>query len=181
MAFKTRREIRLPDRDYARPGGYFVTIVTRQRESLFGRIRNQAVSPSPFGEIVQRCWFELPDHYPNVVLDEMVVMPDHFHGIIQLQWLPDPAQVRAVQEIVRALKGFSTRKINELRRAPGKAVWQRGYYERIVRNERELSRIRTYIWNNPASWALHQPTHNESTSEKRVDLRSTPTASGRIR
>ncbi len=120
--------------------------------------------------IVRRCWLDLPDHYPHVSLDAFVVMPDHIHGIIVLadtnraglgSWAglkPAPTDAGAFAggevrhglfEIMRALRTYSARRINVARDTPGAPVWQRGHYERIIRNERELNLIRRYITNNP--------------------------------
>jgi putative transposase len=123
--------------------------------------------------IVRDCWSDLPSHYPHISLDAFVVMPNHIHGIIVLLdtfgaglqgragFKPAPTGGDAVvdvgvrhglPEIVRALKTYSARRINATRGTPGASVWQRGYYERIVRNERELSLTREYIASNPRNW-----------------------------
>ena len=110
--------------------------------------------------IVRRCWLDLPDHYPHVSLDAFVVMPDHIHGIIVLADTNragfEPAPTGGVRhglpEIVRAFKTFSARRINARRDTLGAPVWQRGYYERSIRNERELNLTRKYITNNPRHW-----------------------------
>ncbi len=115
-----------------------------------------------YGEIVWDGWHDLTTHYINLELDSFVVMPNHVHGIILLI---DPIQVvgeglrpsstkkHGLTEIVRALKSFSARRINEKRNAVGKPVWQRSFHDRIIRNERELNKLRNYVNNNPAKWA----------------------------
>ena len=120
--------------------------------------------PNRFGAVVERCWHDLVNHYTHVDLDEFVVMPNHIHGVI---WLRDPRRAglkpaptddhvrrHGLSEIVRAFKTFSARRINQLRGTAGVAVWQRNYYERVVRNERELNAIREYIRANPLNWHL---------------------------
>ena len=79
-----RRSIRLQGYDYSQPGWYFVTIVTHDRQNLFGRIENGKMILNDGGKIVRKCWLEIPDHYPNVNLDEFIVMPNHIHGIIDI-------------------------------------------------------------------------------------------------
>ncbi len=79
-----RRSIRLKDYDYSRPGGYFVTICTIHKQNLFSNIIDGIVVLNEFGQIIQKCWYEIPKHFDNVGLDEMVIMPNHFHGIIFL-------------------------------------------------------------------------------------------------
>jgi REP element-mobilizing transposase RayT len=78
-----RRSIRLQGYDYSRPGAYFVTICLQEKDShLLGEVVTGKVQGSRYGEIVLKCWNRLPRHYPNVILDEFVVMPNHVHGII---------------------------------------------------------------------------------------------------
>lgn len=156
-----RRSIRLKDYDYACPGAYFVTICTFQRESILGEVIDDRVQLSEMGSIVQWGWKSLPEHY-NVQLDGWIVMPNHVHGIIILPDLktekvraglrPAPTKIHGLPEIVRSLKSFSSRKINELRDSPGVPVWQRNYYEHVIRNERSLNEIRWYIKHNPSRW-----------------------------
>jgi len=79
-----RRSIRLKEYDYSSPGGYFVTICTKNRECLFGDIKEGIIKLTSFGEIVERLWFEIPDHFENIFLDHFVIMPNHIHGIIMI-------------------------------------------------------------------------------------------------
>ncbi|MGB8212621.1 MAG: hypothetical protein WCE68_03580, partial [Anaerolineales bacterium] len=79
-----RHSIRLEGYDYSRSGAYYVTIVTHGRECLFGQVVHAEMQLNPFGLIVQRAWFALPDHYPQVALDEFVIMPNHVHAVILL-------------------------------------------------------------------------------------------------
>jgi putative transposase len=178
-----RRSIRLREYDYAQAGAYFSTIVTKDRACLFGEIVDGEMRPNQFGCIVQAAWGELPDHYQGVQCDAFMVMPNHVHGIIVLTgdggageydvgaglkpartesspttapWAgfnPAPTR-RGLPEIIRGFKTFSARRINELRETPGVPVWQRNYYEHVVRGENELSRILEYIANNPLQWGM---------------------------
>ncbi len=156
-----RRSIRLNGYDYAQPGAYFVTTVTHQRECLFGDVVDGEMMLNVCGEIAKLVWDELPNHYPYVILDEFCVMPNHVHMIIVLsetsssrggfQTHPYPKR-HALPEIVRGFKTFSARRINESQNSRGVPVWQRNYYERIVRDDREMNAIRQYIQNNPLNW-----------------------------
>ncbi|MGD8599358.1 MAG: transposase [Anaerolineae bacterium] len=169
-----RRSIRLKGYDYRQAGAYFVTICTYQREMLFSRVDDGELILNEFGVLVQQAWEDLVTHYHHVDLDAFVVMPNHVHGIIVLTddervgagLKPAPTRAddgesaRAVArkrhglpEIVRGFKTFSARRINRLRRTPGLPVWQRNYYEHIVRSERALNAIRRYIAGNPDRWA----------------------------
>ena len=101
------------------------------------------------GRIVQRTWENLATHYQGIDLDAFVVMPNHMHGIIILA--DQPERRHAIPEIVRGFKTFSARRINERAGKRG-VLWQRGYYEHVIRNEKALDRVRAYIANNPARW-----------------------------
>ena len=155
---RQRRSIRLQDYDYSQAGAYFVTICTHRRLRLFGRIAGGAMRPNAFGAIVDSCWRVLPRHYPHVELDSFVVMPDHVHGILFLtdaSVIDRPkARRHGLSEVVRAFKNFSARRINELQDAKGTRVWQRGFYEHVIRRGDSLNGIRSYIETNPLRWHL---------------------------
>jgi REP element-mobilizing transposase RayT len=130
-------------------------------ELLFGEVRDSGVILNQYGRVVIECWDELPTHYPHVVPDEFVVMPNHVHGIVILSGRDRagvgaglrPAQpIHGLSEIVRALKAFSARRINQLRESQGAQVWQRSFHERIIRGPSEMQRIRKYIRDNPSNW-----------------------------
>ena len=124
--------------------------------------------PNQNGLIVAEQWTGLPIHYSNAVLDEFVLMPNHVHGIIRLTddlpssvgagfkpaLTPPQSEPRhGLPEIIRGFKAFSSRGINQLRGTPGASVWQRNYYEHVVRGEGDLDAIRRYILGNPLKWA----------------------------
>ena len=183
-----RRSIRLPGYDYAQAGAYFVTIVTKDRMCLFGEIVDRKMLPNQFGPIVQSTWNDLPEHYPAVECDSFVVMPNHVHGIIELAHggadgdsdvgsglkpargvAAGPNPLRAgfkpaptLAEIIRAFKTFSARRTNGMRNTPGVPLWQRNYYEHIIRSDDELMRIREYIANNPPQWEMDQENPNRT-------------------
>ena len=157
-----RRSLRLPGYNYSWPGAYFVTICTHEKQNLFGNITDSSMKLNPYGEIVQLCWKDIPYHYPEVNNETFMVMPNHIHGIIILQddqragLKPAPTKRYALSEIVRAFKTYSSRGINELRNSPGKSVWQRSYYEHIIRSESEYQKIGEYILYNPSKWETDQ-------------------------
>ncbi len=120
-----------------------------------------------FGAIVEDCWANLPKHYLNITLDAFVLMPNHVHGVIIIEdntmgvgaGLQPALSERVVDErhsmseIVRAFKTFSARTINQIRASTGSHVWQRGFYDHIIRSEHELNRVREYIIDNPKKWS----------------------------
>lgn len=149
-----RRSIRLPGYDYTQPGAYYVTICTQDRECLLADVTGDTVTLSTYGEIVQRAWEGLPDHYANLGLDAFVIMPNHIHGVLVLTEVARTSseRVHGLPEIVRAFKSFSARAVNDARGTPQNPVWQRNYYEHIVRDDDEWERIREYIAANPVNW-----------------------------
>jgi putative transposase len=157
-----RRLLRLKNYNYQTPGAYFITLCTHQRENLFGRVFNEEMNLNEAGAIVESVWHDLPVHYSNVELDQFVVMPNHVHGIIVLckpigaglKPAPTNSRTHGLPEIVRALKTFSSRKINQIYGRHSQPIWQQGYYEHVIRNDESLDRIRGYIVNNPLSWHL---------------------------
>jgi REP element-mobilizing transposase RayT len=167
-----RRSIRLKGYDYTRAGAYFVTICTKDRTCLFGDVADGVMRLNQMGHIVRQCWLAIPEHFPHVLLDEFVVMPNHVHGIIVImathivgarhavpQQFGKPEQFAkpvpgSIPTIVRSFKSAATKRINHHRGTPGAPVWQRDYFEHIIRNDESLNRIREYILNNPLQWAL---------------------------
>ena len=161
-----RKSIRLREYDYSSAGAYFITICTWQRECLFGVIDDGKMQPNDSGKTINSIWTTLPEHYANIGIDLHVVMPNHFHGIINIipaEKTPDePDEQGAINraptvgEIIRGFKARCTHKINQLQNKRGGYLWQRNYFERVIRNEHELATIRTYIDNNPTQWDTDQ-------------------------
>jgi putative transposase len=166
---RRRRSIRLRGYDYSRPGAYFVTICVRRNECLFGAIVDRQMELNAAGHAAAQCWQAIPDHFPNARLDASVLMPNHLHGILVIGRrgtacrgtacrAPTPAEqfgrpvAGSLPTIVRSFKSAATKRINEMRRTPGATLWQRNYWEHVVRNDVELQRIREYIRNNPTRW-----------------------------
>jgi REP element-mobilizing transposase RayT len=158
-----RRSIRVKGYDYSSAGAYFITICAHSRLCLFGEIIDDEMCMNAYGTIVATAWNNLPNHYPFIQLDRYVVMPNHFHGIISfieternradLKSAPTAKAPHGLSEIVRALKTFSARRINENRQTYGVPVWQRNYYEHIIRNETDYHCIAEYIDANPQRWS----------------------------
>lgn len=156
-----RRSIRLQNYDYAQAGAYFITICVHQgwltREGIssaandirLGIISESEMHLNQYGELVKTYWDKIPIHHPRVELDEFVIMPNHLHGIIVI----DKSGKTGIPAMIRIFKSFSTTRINQLRKMRGAPVWQRNYYEHIIRNEADLARIREYVVNNPAKWS----------------------------
>jgi len=171
----------LRDYDYSQVGAYFVTICTDRRVILFGDVAERGMAPNDAGRAVEHCWLEIPNHFPNVKLDAFVVMPNHVHGIIfivdstvgaknisPLHHNSLPSQQSAVPRgtigsIVRGFKIGVTKWFRE--NIPNAVVWQRNYYEHVIRSEASLNRIRQYILDNPAQWAFDRENPSATVKE----------------
>lgn len=199
-AIHHRRSIRLKGYDYANPGAYFVTLCTCDRAYWFGKVADGEMRLNALGQVVADTWQWLAVQYPYVELDESIVMPNHFHGILIInpsrrgdsrirvnnpqtrrgdsliaptpKISPPPSDSRRIAptpkisqpssddrsktkslgRLIGTFKTVSTKQINQIRKTPGTPIWQRNYYEHIVRHETRLQQIRQYIVANPVSW-----------------------------
>jgi len=173
-----RRSIRVPDYDYSQPGAYFITIVAWRREALFGEIKDGEMQLNESGQAVWDVWNSLPARYPQISLGTAVVMPNHFHGNIiineqpvgaihelPLRELPPPGsppQERVTDQkerrrmtiplVVGYFKMNTAKRINQILNSEGTPVWQRNYYEHIIRDDEEHNRIHLYIESNVDNW-----------------------------
>jgi len=148
-----RRSIRLKEYDYSQPGAYFVTICTRDRDLLFDN--------PDINSAATDCWFAMPGHFPNITIDEFVVMPNHIHGIL----IMSDVRVQNFEPLRNEYQHIIPRSLGSVIRTYKSAVttwcrnnnhdhfaWQRNYYEHIIRNETDLNNIRQYIMDNPTNW-----------------------------
>jgi putative transposase len=166
MASHRRRDLRLPGFDYSTPGAYFVTVCTAGRRCVLGEVKDDAVAASEVGKAVALSWQEIRSHYAGVETDVFVVMPNHMHGILWLTGEPaveagsarpdvaDRASPPTLGRILGFFKYHSTARANELRGTPGAPLWQRSYFDHVIRTEVSLQRIREYIHGNPLRWEL---------------------------
>jgi len=150
-----RRRLRLKNYDYGDTGAYFITICSHGRVCLFGGVQGGIMVMSPFGEVVAETWREQTEAASGTKTDEWIFMPNHFHAIVLIEAEEGgsrAAPTRALPRTVNAFKTVSAKRINQIRGSAGEPVWQRNYYEHIVRTAGELERIRNYIRGNPAKW-----------------------------
>jgi REP element-mobilizing transposase RayT len=180
------------------PGHYFVTICTHNKMNIFGEIIGGKMVLTQNGCFIEQCWLDIPKHYPNVKLDAFVVMPNHAHGILIIGCNNDgrrggvtPPLHKTFNEsnvdrrgqhirqptlgqIIGYFKYQSTKQINALRGTPTNPVWQRNYYEHIIRNETALDKIRKYIINNPANWETDRNNRKLPKNDGGVENSNTP-------
>ena len=162
-----RHSIRLRGYDYAAAGGYFVTIVGLGWKCVFGKIVKGEMRLNTLGKIVKECWDEIPIHFPYTSIDAFVIMPNHIHGIIVIHDssffvvgaqhaapLQNPISLNvkpgSLGAIVRSFKSAVTYRAH--RELNMTNIWQRNYYEHIIRNDQDYENITRYVISNPMNW-----------------------------
>ena len=178
ILMRHRKANRYKNFDYSYNGIYFVTICSKNREELFGYITESKMNLNDFGVIAKQCWTDIPLHFSHVILDRFIVMPNHIHGILIIK---RPVQLPPIEnkngphvcghyryggvkeygndnktksylsKVIQQYKAVVTRNINRIQDSCI-MQWQRSYYERIIRNEKEMKDRRGYIINNPLNW-----------------------------
>jgi REP element-mobilizing transposase RayT len=193
-----RKSIRLKEYDYANANWYYVTICTQGKEHLFGKVINNKVVLNSFGKIVQEEWLRTKEIRKNVDLDYYIIMPNHIHGIIIIEYnanelninggrdtmhrnnfnvgatrrvaqnntpnnnigashrLAPTIQPNSLGSIIGQFKSICTKRIKSISDYPHQSIWQRNYFEHIIRNDEDLYRIRKYIRQNPLKWQLDE-------------------------
>jgi REP-associated tyrosine transposase len=147
-----RRSIRMRDYDYSSDGLYFVTLCTNGRLCLFGDIVDSNIRLNDPGKIVDDLWSQTFRFFDDAAT--WVVMPNHLHGIVAIEnaGIASGAE-KPLGRLVGAFKTVTTKRINEIRATPGATLWQRGFYEHIIRDGRAFENIVAYIEDNPVRWA----------------------------
>ena len=153
MDLPKRKPNRLPDFDYNTPGAYFITICTKGHRCLFWNIvgasiaRPQMSQLSAWGKVVDKAIREMPAHYPAISVDHYAVMPNHIHLLLQIQTDSNgrPMVAPTISTVVQQFKGVVTKQI-------GQSVWQKLFYDHVIRNQQDYDEIWKYIDNNPAKW-----------------------------
>ena len=159
-----RRSLRLREYDYSQAGAYFITICTKNRECTFGDVLDGEMVLNDAGRIVAEEWMKSADVRNEIELDAFVVMPNHIHGVVFIRrgdrpvaptsepiLAPGP-KPKSIGSFIGGFKPIVTKRINELRDSRGTPVWQRNYYEHVIRDEDDMNRICQYILDNPARW-----------------------------
>ncbi|MCL6097888.1 MAG: transposase [Bacteroidetes bacterium] len=152
---------RLKEWDYSSPWWYYVTINTKNHVEYFGRVVNSKMRLNEVGKVAENCWLEIPNHFANVELDSYVIMPNHLHGIIIINSSVETGHAPSLQKqthslstIIGSFKSGVTKGVHNL--GCNKFSWQQRFYDRIIRNEKELYHIRKYIELNPMKWELEK-------------------------
>ncbi|MFA5816731.1 MAG: hypothetical protein WC865_14045 [Bacteroidales bacterium] len=157
-----RQSTRLSSWDYGSNGKYFVTICTDQKVPYFGQINNSSLVSAEIGDYAIKCWESIPEHYPFVELDSFILMPDHLHGIlcfgkkIRSDWNPNQFGPQ-IQNLSAVIRGFKSAVTSFAKTHFIEFHWQPRYFDRIIRNDKELVQIREYIRDNPGKWNQRVP------------------------
>ena len=168
-----RRSLRLKGYDYSQTGAYYVTLVLERKLCLFGEVVGTEMQLNEAGKMVCGIWEALPNRFPTITIDIFIVMPNHLHGIIIINQHTDhkstvgaslvDAQsedaLPALGTVIGAYKSLTTveytRGVKTMKWTPfPRRLWQRNYYEHVIRNDNSLNHIRQYIINNPGQWAF---------------------------
>ena len=171
-----RRTVRIKTFDYAQPAAYFITICADGHRKIFGEIIAGKMRLNAIGTIVNESWLELTCHFSNIRLAAHVVMPNHVHGIVSIQGWPQrsvrttgaDASVSStvsstrgsvpgsIPTIARSFKSVVSKKVRTLLHKSSLRVWQRGYYEHIIRDQNDFEKTCEYIRLNPSRWELDE-------------------------
>ena len=154
MELPTRKQSRLAQYDYRTPNAYFITICTNNRRNLFwndvGAIidRPENVPLTRLGEVAQQSIRDISSHYPAITVDHSVIMPNHIHLLLQIHTDANGRSMIAptISTVVRLMKGT-------VYKQAGFAVWQKGFYDHVIRNDNDYRDIWNYIEGNPSKWA----------------------------
>ncbi len=161
-----RQSMRLKDYDYASDGAYFITICAQNKKYMFGDVIDGKMVLNSAGEMIKKWIFELKNKFENIELDECIIMPNHIHLIIFImntvvagEHTGSPIRYNNIPQIVQWFKTMTTneyiRNVKQNNWKPfDRKLWQRNYYDRVIRNEKELDKIRKYIFENPLKWEL---------------------------
>ena len=184
--YKYHKQYRYKGYDYAKDGFYFVTICTKDRQLFFGDVVNEKMQLSKIGQIAEKYWLEISNHFKNIKLHEYIIMPNHIHGIIQIMRCGNEAmhcgneamprsydgkhikmskispKLGSLSVIIGSFKSIVTKIINK-KFLNNNFAWQPRFHDRIIRNDEELNKIRYYITINPDKWALDRSNPNKLT------------------
>ena len=153
MELPKRKQNRLTEYDYSTPNAYFITVCTQDRKNLFWTdvgaaiSRQENVSLTDLGIVVKQSIDEIPEHYPAITVDNYVIMPNHIHLLLQINADIDgrPMAAPTISTVVNQMKGVISKRA-------GFSVWQKGFYDHVIRNDNDYRDIWKYIEGNPGKW-----------------------------
>ena len=157
--FPNRKSARLKGYDYTSMGYYFITINSKNKRCIFGKIKDEVMYPNKLGEIIIEEWETMAKIRKNIKLHEYVVMPNHFNAVVEICYSMNKNNVprkflaaHSLGTIIGSFKGAVTRKTNALKLGNEKGIWHVRFYDRIIRDAEELLNTNRYILNNVKNW-----------------------------
>ena len=153
MKLPDRQRNRLEEFDYSQNGAYFITICIQERKKILSEIVGDGFPvPKLPGRIAEEMIFQIPIKYPEVFIDKFVIMPDHIHMLLRISGTGNPSPT--LGNVIGWYKYQVTKKINQARNVQSMRVFQRSYYDHVIRNQRDYNETWEYIENNPKAWAI---------------------------
>jgi putative transposase len=173
------RSMRLKDYNYSQEGAYFITICAYNRQHIFGDIINEQMNLNRYGETAFSCWQQIPEHFGNVDLDVFAILPNHIHGIVSISearhampLIDDKLRAfgervpGSISTIIASYKSATTKVIHSLPDSSHRQIWQRGFYDHVIRDDNDLDQIREYIEANHLLWSQdHENPENTGLSD----------------
>ena len=162
---KKRKANRLTDFDYSSSGYYFVTVCVKDRKNWFGGIVKDEMVLNGYGKTTKDYWLAISEHYNNIDIDEYIIMPNHIHGIIIIssdmvgtEHCSVPTGKNHYGLLSKTIKSFKNVCTKHFRQQfnNNDFIWQRSFYDHIIRNEEALKKVREYISKNPLNWAIDE-------------------------
>lgn len=164
MELPNRHPNRIPEYDYSQTGAYFVTICTHERKQILSEIVGDGFPVLKLcGKIAAQFIQNIPEKYPHISVDNYVIMPDHIHILLHINTVGEAFRLPesgtgnpspTIGNVVGWYKYQSSKEINRLRNTPGEKLFQRSYYDHVIRNQQDYNEIWEYIENNPQAWAI---------------------------
>ena len=153
MERPVRKPNRIPNYDYSTPGAYFITVRTKDKKCILGKIVGASIARppvailSPIGKIVESVILEIPVRYPAISVERYAIIPNHIHLLLQINTDESGRAMLAptISRVIQQMKGVITKKI-------GQSIWQKLYHDHVIRGEADYLKIWQYIDNNPARW-----------------------------
>ena len=148
-----RKKLRLKYYNYSKNGYYFVTICVKDNIKCFGEIKNGSIILNDYGKIAHKYWIEITKHFNNIQLHDFVIMPNHIHAIIEIfdEKCVKNNKIYLLSQIIKSYKGICIKTIRK-QHNDYDFMWQKSYYDVIIRNEKKFESIRKYIIENPSKW-----------------------------
>ena len=143
--FIKRKKIRISEYDYSQSNLYFVTVCSKDKQCIFGTIKDDKMYKTSLGVLIEESLINIKQHYNNILVDKYVIMPNHIHYIISIL----ENKTANLSNIINQFKGYVSKQ-------SGKSVWQKSFYDHVIRNDSDYLRVWEYIEENVLKWSLDE-------------------------